>query len=212
MPIEIPGEGTLITLLKPKKSNDPPSDLRPIVLLNSIRKSMSIIILHRIRDKIDCFTGPYQSGFKRGRSCTDIVWAQRMLISVVMTREWDFHKMGNDMSRTFDTINRKCILDVPLQAGCNDDKLRLVRTLLAGTKLRVRVKNELSDSFDTSTGPPQGGSHSAVIFTCYLVAALSSARETSNNPPVSSLGLPLGMEYADDADLLDEEKKPLDLL
>jgi len=90
-----------------------------------------------------------------------------MLISVVMTRKWDFHKMGIDMSRAFDTIKRKHILDVLLQAGRNDGELRLVRALLAGTKIRVRVKNELSDSFETSTGsPPQGDSLSSVLFTC----------------------------------------------
>ena len=32
------------------------------------------------------------------------------------------------------------------------------------------------------------------------------------NPPVSNLDLPLEMEYADDVDFLDEEKKPLDHL
>ena len=213
-PIETLGEGTLITLPKPKKPPGPPANLRPIALLNSIRKILSIITLRRIRDKIDRFTGPYQSGFKRGRSCADIVWPQRMLTSVVMTRKWDFHKMGIDMSRAFDTIKRKRILDVLLQAGCNDDELRLVRALLAGTKLRVRVKNELSDSFETTIGSPQGDSLSPVLFTCYLAAALSSVRESSNrpNPPVSILGLPLEMEYADDVDFVDEEKKPLDQL
>ena len=212
--IQTLGEGTLITLPKPKKPPGPPANLRPIALLNSIRKILSIITLRSIRDKIDCFTGPYQSGFKRGRSCADIVWAQRMLTSVVMTRKWDFHKMGIDMSRAFDTIKRKRILDVLLQAGCNDDQLRLVRSLLAGTKLRVRVKTELSESFETTIGSPQGDSLSPVLFTCYLAAALSSVRESSTrpNPPVSSLGLPLEMEYADDVDFLHEEKKPLDQL
>ena len=53
-----------------------------------------------------------------------------------------------------------------------------------------------------------------VIFTCYLAAALSSVRESPNrsNPPVCSLGMPLEMEYTDDVDFLDEEKKPLDHL
>ena len=97
-----------------------------------------------------------------------------MLTSVVMTRKWDFHKMAIDMSRAFDTIKRKCILDVLLQAGCNDDQLRLVRSLLAGTKLRVRVKTELSKSFETTIRSPQGDSLSPVLFTCYLAAALSS--------------------------------------
>ena len=105
-PIGALGQGTLIPLPKPKKPPGPPSNLRPIVLLNSIRKILSIVTLNRIREKIDNFTGPWQSGFKRGRSCADIVWAQRILTSVVMSKHWDFYKMGIDMSRAFDTIKR----------------------------------------------------------------------------------------------------------
>ncbi|XP_038044093.1 uncharacterized protein LOC119718757 [Patiria miniata] len=122
--------------------------------------------------------------------------------------------MGIDLSQALDTIKRKHILDVLLQAGCNEDELRLARSLLAGTKLRVCVQNKLSDSFQTSIGSPQGDSLSPVLFTCYLAAALSSIRESSNrpNPPISSLGLPLEMEYAHDVDSPDEEKKPLDHL
>ncbi|XP_078682189.1 uncharacterized protein LOC144916740 [Branchiostoma floridae x Branchiostoma belcheri] len=115
-PIEVIGGGILIALPKPKKPPGPPANLRPITLLNSIRKILSTVALHRIRDKIDNFTGPYQSGFKRGRSCADIVWAQRMLVSVVMSKHWDFHKMGIDMSRAFDTVKRSKILEVLDQA------------------------------------------------------------------------------------------------
>ena len=213
-PIEAVGQGTLIALPKPKKPPGPPANLRPIVLLNSIRKILSTVTLHRIRDKIDTFTGPYQSGFKRGRSCADIVWAQRMLVSVVMSKHWDFYKMGIDMSRAFDTIKRSKTLDVLHMAGCNEDELRLVRTLLAGTKLKVRVKSAYSAEFETTIGSPQGDSLSPVLFTCYLAAAISSVRRCSTrpNPPISSLGMPLEMEYADDVDFIDEEKDTLDRL
>jgi hypothetical protein len=78
--------------------------------------------------------------------------------------------MGIDVSRAFDTIKRKRILDSLLQAGCKDDEL--VRALLAGTKLRVRFKNDLSDSFETSSGALHGDSLSTVLFTCYLTPAL----------------------------------------
>jgi len=105
------------------------------------------------------------------------------------------------MSRAFDTIKRRRILDVLLQAGSNNDELRLIRAMLAGTKLWVRVKNDLSDSFETSIGSP----HAATI---------PSVRKSSNrsNPPVSSLRMPLEMEYAYDVDFLDEENKSLDHL
>jgi hypothetical protein len=71
-----------------------------------------------------------------------------------------------------------------------------------------------SVAFETSICFPQRDGLSPVLITCYLAAALKSVREISTrpNPPVAILGMPLEMEYADDVDFLDEEKKPLDEL
>ncbi|XP_035689837.1 uncharacterized protein LOC118425125 [Branchiostoma floridae] len=131
-----------------------------------------------------------------------------------MSKHWDFYKMGIDMSRAFDTIKRSKILDVLYQAGCNEDELRLVRILLAGTKLNVRVGSTYSADVETTIGSPQGDSLSPVLFTCYLASALASIRSHSTrpNPPVSRLGIPLEMEYADDVDFIDEEKATLERL
>ena len=81
--------------------------------------------------------------------------------------------------------------------------------------LKVRVKTAHSAEFETTISSPQGDGLSPVLFTCYLAAALSSVREsvTRPDPPMSLLGMPLEMEYADDVDFIDEEKQPLkDLL
>ena len=134
-----------------------------------------------------------------------------MLVSVVMSKHWDFHKMGIDMSKAFETIRRTKVLEVLQQANCNEDELRLVRLLLANTNLKVCVKKVYSDEFQTSIGSPQGESLSPVLFTCYLAAALATVRERSTrpNPPISTWGMPLEMEYADDVDFLDEKKETL---
>ena len=63
-------------------------------------------LLKRIEEKVDIFTGSTQAGYKCGRSCCDLVWAERMLISVVTRKHFEYHKMGIDMSRAFDTIKR----------------------------------------------------------------------------------------------------------
>ena len=79
----------------------------------------------------------------------------------------------------------------------------------------MRVKTAHSAEFQTTIGSPQGDGLSPVLFTCYLAAALSSVRKSSTrpNPPISPLGMPLEMEYADGVDFIDEEKQPLgDLL
>ena len=212
--LEALGKGILVALPKPGKPLGPLTSLRPIVLLNSVRKIVSIITLQRIRPKVDAFTGASQSGFKQGRSCAGIVWAQRMLISVVLTCHWDFHKMGIDMSHAFDTINREKILDVLSLAGCETDDLRLARILLAGTNITVRVKSSWSAWLETTIGSPQGDSLSPVLFTCYLAAALRCVRQCAGRPdlPITSEGMPQEWEYADDVDFVDEEREPLDSL
>ena len=77
-----------------------------------------------------------------------------MLFSVMLTRHWDLHKMGIDMSRAFDTINREKIQDVLTLAGCETDDLRLARILLAGTNNTVHVKASWSAWFETMIRSP----------------------------------------------------------
>ena len=65
------------------------------------------------------------------------------------------HKMGIDMSKALDTIKCKQILDVLLQAGCDNYELRFVRSLLANTRLRVQVNSKMSASFKKTTSHPK---------------------------------------------------------
>ena len=68
--LEVLGKGILVALLKPGKPLGLFARLRPIVLLNSVRKIASIITLQH---------SSQGCGFKQGRSCANIVWTQRML-------------------------------------------------------------------------------------------------------------------------------------
>ena len=127
------GRGTLIALQKPRKPLGPLSSLRPIVLLSCTRKVISLVALHRMQKKVNTFTGATKGDFKHGRSCADLVWAQRMLIATVQCRQWDFQKMGIDMSHAFDTIKQRKALEVLDMAGCNDDDHWLVGLIVPCT-------------------------------------------------------------------------------
>ena len=120
---------------------------------------LTLITLKRIECKIDDYTmtmGPWQAGYlKEGRSCADVVWAQRMLTSVVMRKHWTFQKMGIDMSRAFDTVKRDVIVTLLKDAGCTDD-IRLVQYLLNNTRLNVKINNSLSEEFETFLEAFQG--------------------------------------------------------
>ena len=70
-----------------------------------------MITLKRIQAKLDNYTGSTQSAYKRGRSCGDIIFSQRMLISVILRKQWSYHRMSIDMSSAFDTIDRETVLN-----------------------------------------------------------------------------------------------------
>ena len=138
-----------------------------------------------------------------------------MLISVVLRKHHDFHKIGIDMSSAFDTIKRSTILRLLEDAGCTEDDIRLVRLLLSNTKIRVRVNNATSAEFISTNGAFQGDSLSGILFTLQLAGALYHVRAVvvnRPNPPISDTGMPLEWEYSDDVDFVDSEVEPLEEL
>ena len=209
------GQANITPLQKPNKPIGPVKNLRPLTLSNAVRKILSMATLKRIEKKVDTFTGPWQCAYKRGRSCADIVWCQRVLLSVVQRKRWEYHRMGIDMSSAFDTIRRTSILELLVRCGCNDDEVRLVRLLLSNTILRVNVNGTMSVEFQSLLGAFQGDCLSGCLFTLVLAGALCDLRIQlvididRPNPPITELGLPLDTEYADDVDFNDEEEENL---
>ena len=204
------GEGIIIPIQKPGKPKGPMSSVRPITALNCSRKALTVVTLRRIEQNIDDYTMAWQGGYKHGRSYADIVWAQRMLISVVSRKRWSYYKMGLDMSRAFDTVKRDTIINLLYDAGCSNDDVKLVQYLLANTKLRVRVNSSLSEVFESLLGAFQGDSLSGKLFTLVLAAALHHLRAVTGrpNPPVWE-GIPMEWQYSDDCDFNDEDEAAL---
>lgn len=143
------------------------------------------------------YTGPWQAAYRRGRSCSDLVWSQRMLTSVVTKREFEYSKVNIDMTAAFNTIKRQTIINLLIDAGCSRDDIRLVQYLLSNTKLRVTVNKSQSGEFVINIGAYQGDSLAVKVFTLTLAGALNHIRAvisiTIPRPiiPVSDSGLAL---------------------
>ena len=209
--IDCIGEGLLAPNQKPKKPQGPVTNLRPIILLNGTRKILSTVTLRRIDEKVDNYTGEWQCAYKKGNSCSDIVFCQRILSSVVEKKHWNFTKMSTDMTAAFDNIIRNTIINLLYDCGCTEDEVQMVKMLLSETKLRVKIRKSLSEPFLVTLGSFQGDSLSAKLFSLYLAGALNQLRAISGapNPPINHNLMPLESQYADDADFYDENGKYL---
>ena len=143
----------------------------PIILFAALRKILSVIMMGRIKKKMEMTIPKSQAAYTSGRSTTEHVFAIKMVAErAVNTPDEEVHLILLDMSKAFDTINRKTLLE-DLSAIIDEDELHMVQIML-NVNLKVRCGEEYSSLFQTDTGGPQGDSSSANEFTFYLAKAL----------------------------------------
>ena len=100
------GKSNLLPLQKPSKEKGTLKNLRPINLLNTSRKILSIITLNRIQEKVEQYLSASQAAYRSKRSTGNIVSAHRFIISKVQLYQYlEVCITGIDMSSAFDTIN-----------------------------------------------------------------------------------------------------------
>ena len=131
--------GELIALQKPGKPKGPPKNLRPITLLKTIRKALSIITLHRIRPWTEEYLSHSQSGFRPDRSTADVALAHKWLAARTKKEYVEIKITGIDMSSAFDTIDRLTLLDI-LREIVEEGELTIIRLLLTDTIINTRIK------------------------------------------------------------------------
>ena len=187
------------TLPKPGKPKGPRKNLRPVTLLNTVRKSFSLITLDRIREKVETYLSANQSGFRPFRSTSDVVWTHRWLAAKTALSDLEIKVTGIDMSAAFDTIQRQRLLQI-LEQFLEEDEIRLVQFLLSNTNISIKVNGATQElPFLSNIGTPQGDSLSPVLFILYLEAALKEIREL---PDKKEDHLPSEIAYADDVDFV----------
>ena len=208
------GKSILMPIPKPGKAEGPPKHLRPLNLLNCIRKILSTVTLNRIRKKVDGYISHTQAAYRNNRSTTDIVWAHRFIIAKVMKYQKQTVMItGLDMSSAFDTIDREELMSI-LEEFLDEDEVRMCRLLLSTTTTTLRFDNSPEQTFSTNKGSPQGDAISGVFFNMALENALRDLRnEIRSMNPINEhdyyreSSLPPEMIYADDSDFVIEDKE-----
>ena len=179
--------GVLSALQKPGKPLGPCKSLRPIVLLSMLRKILAIIMIDRIGDKVRHVIPPSQAAYSRGRSTTEHVMAFKLLAEKAVTSlEYIIHFLQSDMSRAFDTVNRKMLME-DLRSILEADELHIARLLLEDVSLTVRCGSTYGDIFTTTIGTPQGDCLSPILFTLYLAKALKDEEKKPEHDHTYSL-------------------------
>ena len=222
---EIPtNRAILLTIPKPNKPKGPTKNLRPINLLPSIRKILSLITLNRIQPKVDNYVSQSQAAYRQFRSTSDCIWAYRFIIAKVQNVNETIYVTGIDMSSAFDTIRRKKLIEI-VKTFLDEDEVRILQYLLSNTTLEIKMNNVETEMFKSNIGAPQGDALSGNLFTIYFEYALRKVREKLKGLDVINkehsyskqltTTIPEEIIYADDADFITdniERKKRINVI
>jgi len=201
--------GLLTPIQKPGKSKGPHENLRPIILLSTLRKILAICVTNQIHDRIDEHIIPVtQTAYSSGRCTTELVFTFKVLAEKAVTSiGYNINVLMLDMSKAFDTIQRGTLLN-DLKGIIGDDELHLVSLLLDKVSYSVKLEGKIGQSFPTNIGSPQGDSASALFFITYLANSLNPNKTNTITAPLHLLdhnyNLPtndyftIDQQYADD--------------
>ena len=90
------GHSILLPNQKPNKEKGPPKNIRPLNLLNIIRKILSMITMKRIKSKVENYISHSQSAYRANRPRTDIIWAYRFISYSIVISE---HRYTSNKTR-----------------------------------------------------------------------------------------------------------------
>ena len=173
--------GILVPLPKPGKKPGPPSNFRPIILLSMLRKILAICLLERCIGRFLTEIPTTQAAYQSGRSTTEHVLACKLLAErAISSADEETTILLLDMSRAFDTVKRKNLIQM-LKQVLDQDELHLVKLLVKDVTLQVRCDNKLGEAINTNVGVPQGDCLSPIFFIIYLANALKQVSE-ENEP------------------------------
>ena len=150
-----------------------------------------------------------QAGFRKGRATVDNIYILEHLIQLAKERKEELYAMFVDLKAAFDTVDRRILWEIMRKAGISKYLIERIKELYYETKVRVRVKDDLSEEFWTEIGLRQGCLLSPILF-CIYIAGLEQELKKRNiggvkirNERVWSLA------YADDIVLLAKNREAL---
>ena len=192
--------GILAPMQKPKKKQkDADLDhLRPIMLLSVLRKILTVCIIKRIWGKLKDQIPVEQAAYQGGRSTTEQVLSIKLQAEkAINSSEYKVYLSLFDMSKAFDTVNRKKLFEY-LEKALTPDVLHLLNIITNLTKVKVKVNNTFGETFITFVGIMQGDG----LFIFYLAECLKN----ESNVIEENSSIFVKPKYADDVTYATERK------
>ena len=170
----------IVTIYKKKGAKSDCGNYRGLSMLDVAGKVLAKVLNKRFNSSIaERILPESQSGFRAGRSTTDMIFVCRQIIEKAREQQEPISIGFVDLRKAFDTVNREMLFRVLERFGCPPTFLHLVRALHTNNTATVRAGGELSEAFAVTMGVKQGCVLAPLLFNVFLLAVTILA---SNGP------------------------------
>jgi hypothetical protein len=119
---------------------------RGISLVNIACKVLSVVLYGRLKPHVNKI-GQYQCGFREGTSTTDQIQTLRCILEKTLEFQIETRHLFMDFKTAYDKVNRNQLYKAMLEFGIPLKLVRLTQAMMEGTTAKVKIQNELSESF-----------------------------------------------------------------
>ena len=153
----------------PKKGNLAlKKNYRCITLTSIASKIYNLMLLNRIRPKIEDILRKNQNGFRTNRSTTGQILTIRRLIEGVKSKNVPALLLFIDFSKAFDSIDRLKLKYILSAYGIPKETINAIMILYTNTRAMVRSPDGYTPFFDITTGVLHGDTLAPYLFIICL--------------------------------------------
>ena len=159
-------DATLIPI--PKKGNlSDCNNWRGIVLLDVVGKVVARVIQERLQQLAEEELPEAQCGFRKGRSCSDMIFTVRQLVEKAIEHRAKKFLLFVDLKKAYDSVPRTALWYALKKLGVPDLAIDIIRSFHEGMRAKVSINGELLEEIKVRNGLRQGCTMAPVLFNLY---------------------------------------------
>ena len=141
---------------------------RPISIIDMSSKVFGNLLKTRVEAVVQGKLLEAQAGFRKHRSCQDMIFILRMLRGYSKEVRQAIYGCFVDLRKAYDSVDRETLWKVLQHYGIDGDLLDMIKLLYRNTRAAIRVGEGRTEEFSLKAGVKQGCVLSPLLFNIYL--------------------------------------------
>ncbi|UYV84087.1 hypothetical protein LAZ67_X001133 [Cordylochernes scorpioides] len=189
---------------------DNPSNYRGIALISNFSKLFTTILRSRLNEWVERrnVIPENQAGFRRGRSCVDLIFTLTSLIQLSLRKKrGKLYVFFVDLRKAFDTVPHSLLWKKLTNLGVSYQFIHAIRNYYEQATVAIRWRGSITENIKIHSGLLQGEPLSPLLFILFMTDLI----KMYDNSDLTSVYLPeFGdvhlLMYADDIAIIGESR------